>query len=302
MQIQNRLCFPRQPALDVLMHILNCQAKNIRYRQIKAKTAKGRPIMHPQLLVLAGSPGTGKTFLATEVSELAGASVHYLHGSVLGGPFEGMASDALADAYINAALDDSAFQSVLIIDDAEMGDLNTDKNTSGTSSSDLVIGMMLEIANNPFVLKRADSGKTIKKITLENPPAIILTANRTGALSEALLRAGRCNITEVDPKGPDLWPMVGAIFPQCSLTQIKQMVAAFPDETIAFFSELSGGVSKAFAERVALHCEGSLANLDFADYAEKLDQAAAQATFEDLMRAGKILTNTERSKSYLQAA
>ncbi len=287
----NGRVYPRQPSLDIRTHLFLCAIKN---------AANGFP--HSQALALVGPPGTGKTTLAQEISRDMGASVHMLHGSTLGGPYEGMASDVLAEAYLTAAYDESGFISVLVIDDIETGDANADQKIAGTSSRHLVIGMLMALANNPFELIRGVAGRSMKKSSPKRAPALIYTSNALDVLSETMLRAGRCWMSTVDPHGEELQAIVAAMYSQCSQSQIASLVSAFPEETPAFFAEIGNVVTRARAEHIVQTWKGPFGELDFAALGAEFSSAKGHAGFEQLMEAAEKLASVDRAQSFLKTA
>lgn len=140
----------------------------------------------PLTIVLVGPPGTGKSFIAEHVAKLMGCQPYIIAASSLAGSTEGASSEAFeaACAEADGRGSKAGRPGVLVIND--IGESNLAVNEQrGTKNQSLLINS---------VLCRADD-KAAGRCT----SVVIMTTNSTKDLPEALLRAGRAVVVNVNP-------------------------------------------------------------------------------------------------------
>lgn len=254
----------------------------------------------PPLLNVSGPPGSGKTTSLKEICDRFNVHLTELPSSVLGGIYAGQSSITLRDAIKRASQSD-AWMSAVLIDDLDMSEARVDDNLSSVISAPLLINTLMGYADNPFrFLIHDDPEKDPELLTIERP-VILITCNDLSKLHEPLKRNMRMVHVEHDPRGQDAVAIVQAMYPKTSSADIKKLVEAYPDASIAFFKNLGMAVAKNHAKRFARSIKTRLFNPDFARLAHDLEAAATGAGFEELAAAAEALSLTDDGKNHLKS-
>ncbi|WP_299629510.1 AAA family ATPase [uncultured Tateyamaria sp.] len=256
----------------------------------------------PPMLALGGPPGSGKTTGVKETCARLDVHLDVLPSSILGGVYAGQSSITLRDT-IKRASQSEKWMSAILIDDLDMSEARVDDALSNTVSSPLLNGTLMAYADNPFELKTHDdpTEKEAETLALERPPVIFITCNDLSKLYGPLRRNMRMVHVEHDPRGQDAVAIVQAMYPRTHPADIKKLVEAYPDASIAFFRSLGMAVAKTHAKRFARSIKTRLFNPDFARLARDLEAAATGASFEELATAAQALSLTDDGKNHLKS-
>jgi len=139
----------------------------------------------PLILGVQGKAGEGKTSHIINICNQLKICVLLIHGSSLGSNFEGEPVNVINEAYLMASeYTKKNYDMVILIDDIDTSVASTNEDRKYTANSQLLNGVLMNIANNPHSI----GGKKTEKIP------IIFTGNNLMNLYAPLRRSGRMRI------------------------------------------------------------------------------------------------------------
>lgn len=153
----------------------------------------------PQILLIVGPPGSGKTRMAVASLKSFGVPVRPVSASALGGEHEGDSMVPLREAYINVSKEADGRPSAVLIDDFDLSGGQGDKRLTGTVNAALLNSFMMHLADNPFELTFRKKGENTTFHPVPCPPMIMMTANDPRKIFGPLMRPGRAQILEWTP-------------------------------------------------------------------------------------------------------
>jgi len=192
----------------------------------------------PIILGVHGRKGEGKSFQCELVFERMGVLVVHMSAGELESPDAGDPGRLIRLRYREAAelIKVRGKMCVLMINDLDAGAGRFDQGTQYTVNTQLVNGTLMNIADNPTDVQLPGS---YDSTPLHRVP-IIVTGNDFSTLYAPLIRDGRMEKFYWEPDRDDKVGIVSGIFEpdQLSRKDIEQLVDAFPNQAIDFFSAL----------------------------------------------------------------
>jgi len=192
----------------------------------------------PLILGVHGRKGEGKSFQCELVFERMGVLVVHMSAGELESPDAGDPGRLIRLRYREAAelIKVRGKMCVLMINDLDAGAGRFDQGTQYTVNTQLVNGTLMNIADNPTDVQLPGS---YDSTPLHRVP-IIVTGNDFSTLYAPLIRDGRMEKFYWEPDRDDKIGIVSGIFEpdQLSHKDIEQLVDAFPNQAIDFFSAL----------------------------------------------------------------
>ncbi|MGQ4650441.1 ribulose bisphosphate carboxylase small subunit [Lyngbya aestuarii] len=196
----------------------------------------------PLILGIHGRKGEGKSFQCELVFERMGVEAIHMSAGELESPDAGDPARLIRLRYREAAelIKVRGKMCVLMINDLDAGAGRFDRGTQYTVNTQLVNGTLMNIADNPTNVQLPGS---YDSSPLSRVP-IIVTGNDFSTLYEPLIRDGRMEKFYWQPSPEDRIGIIGGIFAEDGLSsqEIKQLVDAFPNQPIDFFSALRSRV------------------------------------------------------------
>lgn len=190
----------------------------------------------PLILGVHGRKGEGKSFQCELVFERMGVLVVHMSAGEMESPDAGDPGRLIRLRYREAAelIKVRGRMCVLMINDLDAGAGRFDQGTQYTVNTQLVNGTLMNIADNPTDVQLPGS---YDSTPLHRVP-IIVTGNDFSTLYAPLIRDGRMEKFYWEPERADKIGIVSGIFEpdQLSPSDIEQLVDAFPNQAIDFFS------------------------------------------------------------------
>ncbi|MBV9384894.1 MAG: ribulose bisphosphate carboxylase small subunit [Chroococcidiopsidaceae cyanobacterium CP_BM_ER_R8_30] len=192
----------------------------------------------PLILGIHGRKGEGKSFQCELVFERMGVEAIHMSAGELESPDAGDPARLIRLRYREAAelIRVRGKMCALIINDLDAGAGRFDQGTQYTVNTQLVNGTLMNIADHPTDVQLPGS---YDSTPLHRVP-IIVTGNDFSTLYAPLIRDGRMEKFYWEPDRADKIGIVSGIFEADGLTRshIEQLVDAFPQQAIDFFSAL----------------------------------------------------------------
>jgi ribulose bisphosphate carboxylase small subunit len=192
----------------------------------------------PLILGIHGPKGEGKSFQCELVFKKMGVGVTFISGGELESPDAGDPARLIRLRYRETAelIKVRGKMYVLMINDLDAGAGRFDEGTQYTVNTQLVNATLMNIADNPTDVQLPGS---YDSTPLHRVP-IIVTGNDFSTLYAPLIRDGRMEKFYWKPDRNDKIGIVGGIFSEDGLSQreVEQLVDAFPNQAIDFFSAL----------------------------------------------------------------
>ncbi|MGB7443620.1 MAG: ribulose bisphosphate carboxylase small subunit [Coleofasciculaceae cyanobacterium] len=192
----------------------------------------------PLILGIHGRKGEGKTFQCELVFERMGVEAVHMSAGELESPDAGDPARLIRLRYRETAemIRVKGKMCVLMLNDFDAGAGRFDRNTQYTVNTQLVQGTLMNMADNPTNVQLPGSydSNPIHRVP------IIVTGNDFSTLYEPLIRDGRMEKFYWEPDKEDRLGIVGGIFSEDGLSkqEIEQLIDAFPNQPIDFFSAL----------------------------------------------------------------
>lgn len=188
--------------------------------------------INPSLfLAIQGCKGEGKTFMTDAVCRYYNINSIFISGSELCGRNEGDSILKIKSQYeaacIRAASDGCL--SAIVIDDFHLSIASNFKdNVSSTTNAQVLIGYLMNLADNPYIHK--------------NRIPVILIGNDFTGLHAPLTRSGRMDFYEWSPNIDDKVLMIYFLFKKfynkVDFNDIKKLVNKYPNMHVAFFKSV----------------------------------------------------------------
>jgi hypothetical protein len=277
-QDQNsRICLSDAVASAVFRHV----AKNLDARFAREE---------PQLLIVTGPFGCGKTVSIRETLRRIGCEINELHASELESHLSNVPAERIRARYVDSSEKQikDGVPRVLLIEDIHMA-FGIDATTTRTQNIDLAIAALMGIIDNPFKVGNA----TTRRIP------IIATANDLSKVYGALIRPGRTRVVAMELSDADrrritMHMLYGVLTPE----QIDDLLVARPTWSIATFRQLK---AELLNREFDLRYEGMTATqilLRAMRSRDAADDHAAKAavTPKDLDRANAVLDGESLAK------
>lgn len=180
----------------------------------------------PLYLAIKGSPGEGKTMQALAACNQRGIMVKYLSASELSGQMESASRDAIKEVYIQTQrLKELGYIVCLLLDDFHLGNSNIRKDNGHTVNAELLVGYMMNLNEES-----------------RNRVPIILTGNDFSNTYGALLRDGRADIYEWEPKEKEKLMVVKSILQpfvsENNYRELEEFIVSYKNRNIAFFAQI----------------------------------------------------------------
>ncbi len=235
------------------------------------------------ILAIQGPAGCGKSFQALRACEDRAINVVTLSGAALSGEREHDPVRVLFEAYGRASEEGQKKErpSVLLIDDFHLSAAATYGTRQYTVNTQLLIGALMNLADHPDVCGQ----KTVTRTP------IIATGNDFTTLYQPLIRHGRVDVFDWHPNSEMILPVLRKIYSlvlrEDETDRLSELVAAHPDESIAFFVALRGRLM----DGPLLDLLRTGGKLSVASCKEAVKKCRRSFTVDDLL-AGQ--TNSER--------
>ena len=245
----------------------------------------------PQILILNGPFGVGKTVSLDETLSRCGCEKVRIQASELESPHAGVPAERIREAYMRASRlqGERDRPHALVIDDIHLG-LGVDANTTKTINTQLVVAALMGICDDPL---------HVGKEPTERIP-IFATANDLTHMCGALLRPGRARVIAVELSGMERQRIVTHILRDfLTPEQAARLCAACPTWSIAAFRQLKGQLLRRSFDR---RHQGRTAEQILKDLmtppqaAPTLATAASPVNPEELDRAALALDSEAAAK------
>ena len=189
----------------------------------------------PQILAIAGRPGTGKTFQLSTSLNLAGVTSVYFAAEDVESPNANTPVLRLRERLAEVTdLLRRGEPAALVLDDADLL-LGRFASTQKTHNLQRLIAELMRVANARWAGSVSST-----------PLPIFMIGNDLASLHQPLLRAGRARVLQWDPRSAELEEMVASLFREISHADVESLVTAFPAQPIAFFAALRASVTDAY--------------------------------------------------------
>lgn len=245
----NDAYIPASFETPVLRHIL--------INSILEKKTKFSP---PLLLGIQGSYGMGKTFMVKELCKKYNIGLIQVSASDFSGGVEAASKDKFIKTYEEACIKrakDKQYMAILI-DDFHLS-IATEDDVGKTVNSSLLTSAIMNICDNPW-------------ISSYRVP-IILTGNNFTRVYGALVRVGRMELLSWTPKYDDIFEIVSRIFnsrfEEIDSSIIEELLASYPDNSIAFFSQVAEDILVSSFNDVLVYFKASNGAVDVLKLREK---------------------------------
>lgn len=192
----------------------------------------------PLILGIHGRKGEGKTFQCELIFDRMNIEVVHITAGELESPDAGDPARLIRLRYREAAelVRVRGKMAVLMINDLDAGAGRFDSGTQYTVNTQLVNGTLMNIADNPTNVQLPGSydEKPIQRIP------ILVTGNDFSTLYAPLIRDGRMEKFYWEPDRSDRIGIISGIFAEdgLSVSEVEQLVDAFPGQSIDFFGAL----------------------------------------------------------------
>ncbi|MGA7936830.1 MAG: ribulose bisphosphate carboxylase small subunit [Kovacikia sp.] len=192
----------------------------------------------PLILGIHGRKGEGKTFQCDLVFERMAVEAIHISAGELESPDAGDPARLLRLRYreANEFTKVRGKMAVIMINDIDAGAGRVDEYTQYTVNTQLVNATLMNIADNPTNVQLPGS---YDDTPLRRIP-IIVTGNDFSTLYAPMIRDGRMEKFFWEPNQDDRIGIVSGIFgaDEVSKSEVVQLVEAFPDQAIDFYSAL----------------------------------------------------------------
>jgi SpoVK/Ycf46/Vps4 family AAA+-type ATPase len=247
----------------------------------------------PLILGVHGPSGEGKTVQCLALFEELGVNVVPVSGGELESPNAGEPAEVIREAYGRAAAARGPFgqrlkASVLFLNDfdAAVGDWGA--QVQYTVNRQTVFGELMHLADFPTQVK----GRDVFRVP------IVLTGNDFTRLYGPLVRLGRMNLFSWTPSRQERVIVLRQLYPELNAAETFQLLDKFPDEPIAFFSQLRLELDD---DLLWTYIEDKGATNVFDDLAEGLVPQTAQAvSFARLVEIGQRLLQSRTLANHLR--
>lgn len=184
---------------------------------------------HPLLLAIQGEPGSGKSFQLH--STLRQAHIIPIHKAAadLAGGYEGDSSASLGQVVENARL--AKGNTAIIVNDLDLSPAGQHANATYTVNSQLLVGALMDLCDQPDMLRRTDGYRV----------PIYITGNNLTLLPKPLTRASRMDIFEWEPTPEEKADIVEAMFRDSGIRVTREALithASGTSLTIAAYAAL----------------------------------------------------------------
>jgi hypothetical protein len=186
------------------------------------------------ILAIQGPKGEGKTFQIREVLSRMGVFAVPISGANLSGSTERASVEAFEKAYMFASVlrHTQRKMSCVVVDDFDLSAASILKNREYTVNSQLLIGFLMNLCDNPTFCGGRSTNRT----------PIVITGNDFTSLHAPLIRHGRANIFSWAPTAEHKTQVFRSIFNRLlqgwSDAEISAFIEEFKSETAGFFSML----------------------------------------------------------------
>jgi hypothetical protein len=191
------------------------------------------PPSTPLILGIHGPSGEGKTCQSQTILEEVKAHIEFVSGGELESRDAGEPAELIRTAYANAASyrvsDRGRLRpAVVFINDIDAAVGNWGDQVQYTVNRQNVFGELMHLADFPQDVKR----RSVTRVP------IVMTGNDFTKLYGPLLRLGRMHLFSWTPTVQEKLAIVGQMYPEISRSDCAALLNAFPDQPVAFFSQL----------------------------------------------------------------
>lgn len=213
----------------------------------------------PRTLVIDGQPGVGKTTMACDSALRLGWNCVIVEPSLLASRFEGGATELLDGILRHAERVSLAEQRpcVLILDDADLGIIARDANTSVTANHGLMLGLIQALSTDPTRYVCHGGG----------PIPLILTGNDFRPVRASLLRDARADWFTLDLDVSEREQVATALLKPRTPDEVRLVQRVFRrhrDQGSAFWRAVASDLDAAHLDRLLDSGGTDIAALDAA--------------------------------------
>lgn len=197
---------------------------------------------YPLIMAIIGQPGMGKTYQLREYLCAVGVDIVSVSAADLESDRAGEPAKLLQQKYIDASSSISKYTpSILLVDDVDTTLGEWEKNT-GTVNHQNILAFLMHIADNPYYIENV--GKV-------NRVPIFFTGNNFDLLYKPLVRNGRAMRFDWEPNREEKIEIIRSIFSFDDPKDAENIVDAYPEKEISFFSHLLASESAAKLAEIA---------------------------------------------------
>lgn len=182
---------------------------------------------YPLILAIVGKPGMGKTFQLRHYLKIVGVEVLSISAADLESDHAGEPAKLLRDKYVLASNNiRQNIPSALLIDDIDTT-LGEWENHTGTVNHQNNLAFLMHVADNPTY---------IESIGPVNRVPIFFTGNYYERMYDPLVRTGRANRFDWEPRREEKISIIESIFSLNDKKIAESIVDTFPDKEISFYT------------------------------------------------------------------
>lgn len=191
----------------------------------------------PLILCVQGKAGEGKSSHILQICKRLKIWVFFIHGSALCGNHEGEPADIINDLYITASEYSKQYNNVVIlVDDIDTSVASTIDNREYTVNSQLINGVFMNIANNPYNIGDMQT----KRIPF------IFTGNNLMNLYAPLKRAGRIRLYSWSPNNEQKSRIIENLYKDIihdnEKEKFNKLIQPYINQPISFFVDLKSNL------------------------------------------------------------
>ncbi|WP_291593730.1 AAA family ATPase [Bacteroides sp.] len=196
-----------------------------------------RILNSPLILCVQGKAGEGKSSHILQICKRLKIWVFLIHGSALCGNHEGEPADIINDLYITASEYSKQYNNVVIlVDDIDTSVASTIDNREYTVNSQLINGVFMNIANNPYSIGNMQT----KRIP------IIFTGNNLMNLYAPLKRTGRIRLYSWSPNNEQKLRIIENLYKDIihdnEKKEFNKLIQPYINQPISFFVDLKSNL------------------------------------------------------------
>ncbi len=190
----------------------------------------------PLILCVQGKAGEGKSSHIIQICRNLKIWIFLIHGSALCGNLEGEPVNIINDLYITASEYSKRYNVIILVDDIDTSVASTSEDRKYTVNSQLINGVFMNIANNPY---------NIGDMQTKRIP-IIFTGNNLMNLYAPLRRTGRIRLYSWSPDNGQKARIIENLFKNIigenERREFNGLIQPYMNQPISFFVDLKNNL------------------------------------------------------------
>lgn len=190
----------------------------------------------PLILCVQGKAGEGKSSHILQICRNLKIWIFLIHGSALCGNLEGEPANIINDLYITASEYSKRYNVIILVDDIDTSVASTSEDRKYTVNSQLINGVFMNIANNPY---------NIGSIQTKRIP-IVFTGNNLMNLYAPLRRTGRIRLYSWSPDNEQKTRIIQNLYKDLisedEWNEFNKLIQPYMDQPVSFFVDLKNNL------------------------------------------------------------